>query len=194
MVENGATFRRKRRTARPLDAVRLEELAVAYVARFATSAGKLDAYLRRKLSERGWEGDSDPAIDALVGRFVEKSWVDDAAYGRAKAQGLLARGYGPRRIEQALRAADLAESLRHELGPDEVGRREAVVAYARRRGLGPFGASEPHDADARHRLREKRLAALLRAGHEFDAARRVLDAASIEELEQWVAEAQDAAS
>ncbi len=193
MVEDGATFRRKRRTPKPLDRVRIEELALAYVARFATSAGKLEAYLHRKLRERGWDGEGDPDIEALVARFVEKSYVDDAVYGRAKAQGLLARGYGARRVDQALKAADIGEGLRAELGPDESERREAAVAFARRRRFGPFDAAEPRDVDARHKLREKRLAAMLRAGHDFDAARRVLDAATIEELEQWVAEARDAA-
>lgn len=193
MVEDGATFRRKRRTPKALDRVRIEELALAYVARFATSAGKLEAYLHRKLRERGWDGEGDPDVEALVARFVEKSYVNDAVYGRAKAQGLLARGYGARRVDQALKAADIGEGLRAELGPDESERREAAVAFARRRRFGPFDAAEPHDVDARHKLREKRLAAMLRAGHDFDAARRVLDAATIEELEQWVAEARDAA-
>lgn len=173
--------------------MRLEELALAYVARFATSAGRLEAYLRRKLRERGWDDDGDPGVGALVARFVEQSFVDDAAYGRSKAQGLLARGYGARRVEQVLRAAEIGEDLRRELGPEEYERRAALVTFARRRGFGPFGAAEPQDVDARHRMREKRLAAMLRAGHGFDAARRVLDAATIEELEQWVAEARDAA-
>ena len=42
---------RERKPPRPLDAARLNEMALAYVARFATSAGKLSDYLRRKLRE-----------------------------------------------------------------------------------------------------------------------------------------------
>ena len=41
--------RRERRPPKPLDAVRMEELALAYVARFATSAAKVKTYLNRKL-------------------------------------------------------------------------------------------------------------------------------------------------
>jgi len=193
MVKDGARFRRHGRAPKPLDRARLEELALAYVARFATSAGKLEAYLRRKLRERGWDDDGDPGIGELVNRFVDKSYVDDAVYGRSKAQGLLARGYGARRVDQALRAAEIGEDLRRELGPEEGERRAALLTFARRRGFGPFGVPEPDDGETRHKLREKRLAAMLRAGHDFDAARRVLDAATIEELEQWVAEAQGAA-
>ena len=191
MTTGQATSRRRKRTPKPLDRTRLEDLALAYVARFSTSAGKLRAYLRRKLRERGWEGEAEPDVEGLVARFVERNYVDDEAYGRAKAQGLLARGYGSRRVEQALRAADIEEQLRSDLAPEEGERRRAVLALARRRGFGPFGAPLPQDAEVARKLHEKRLAAMLRAGHDFDAARRVLAAATIEELEEWVAEALD---
>lgn len=210
MAGDGARFRRKHGQARPLDEPRLEELALAYVARFATSTGKLEAYLRRKLRERGWAGEREPDIAALVARHVANGWIDDAAWGRSKAQGLLARGYGARRVEQTLRGAEIDGGLRAELEPDELARREATLTFARRRGFGPFGARAPGtgsqdgpadgpadgpgDREARRKLNEKRLAAMLRAGHEYGAARRVLDAATIEELEQWVAEARDSAS
>ena len=188
MVDDYATGRGIRRTPKPLDRTGLEELALAYVARFATSAGKLTAYLQRKLRERGFDGDEPPDLDGLVERFVAKGYVDDEVFGRAKANGLLARGYGARRIEQALRAADIGENLRGELAPAEGARREAAFALARRRRFGPFDQTSDKSAEELHKQREKRLAAMLRAGHEFDHARRVLDAATIKELEEWVAE------
>ena len=69
MDDERATTGRTRRRAKPLDRTRLEELAVAYVARFATSAGKLKAYLQRKLRERGWAGAGrqDPGEVAVRG-------------------------------------------------------------------------------------------------------------------------------
>lgn len=192
MDHDDATSRRKRRTVRPLDALRLEELALAYVARFATSSGKLRSYLARKLRERGWEGEGQVDLDGLVERFVVKGFVDDEMYGRMKRNGLLARGYGARRIEQDLRAADIAEPLRRQLDPGDGARREAAIVYARRRRFGPFDDGRPPVGDEAQKQREKRLAAMIRAGHGFDAARHVIDAATIEELEEWVAEARDA--
>ena len=47
---------KKARIAPPLDEAGLNELALAYVARYATSRAKLLAYLARKLRERGWGG------------------------------------------------------------------------------------------------------------------------------------------
>lgn len=177
----------------PLDAQRLEELALAYVARFATSAGRLAAYCRRKLRERGYAGAQDgaapPDIDAMVERFIAKGYVDDASYARVKTGGLLRRGYGARRVDQALRADAIGETLREAVAPGEADRREAAAAYARRRRLGPFARDGLAAPDPR--AREKQLAALLRAGHDPRHARRVLAARSPGELDDWVAEARE---
>ena len=51
MVKEPPSNGRKPRSSRPLDKARLEELALAYVARFATSAARLESYLARKLRE-----------------------------------------------------------------------------------------------------------------------------------------------
>lgn len=186
-----ASSRRSRKPAAPLDAARLEELALAYVARFATSAGRLAAYCRRKLRERGHAGQDEgrppPDVAVLVERFVAKGFVDDAGFARAKAEGLLRRGYGARRVGQALRGDGIAEPLRDAVSPGEAGRREAATAYARRRRFGPFARDTLAEPD--RTAREKQLAALLRAGHDSSHARHVLTAASLGELDEWIEEA-----
>lgn len=179
--------RKERRVPKPLDPARMEEMALAYVARFATSAGKLSDYLRRKLRERGWEAEASPDIPALVGRFVAIGYVDDATYARGKAQGLLRRGYGARRIDQALGAAGIAEPLREESHGSDVERRRAVLVLARKRRFGPFGVVPLSDRAAR----EKQVGAMLRAGHPLDHAREVVNAVSVEALEEWVDETDD---
>lgn len=185
--------RRVRSAPPPLDARRLEELSLAYVARFATTAGRLAVYCRRKLRERGYVGAEDgtppPDVDGLVAKFVAAGYVDDAGYARMKAGSLLRRGYGARRVEQALRADAVAGELREAVTPDESARRQAAAQYAERRRLGPFmrpGSPEPDP-----RLREKQLAALLRAGHDASHARRVLAAATPAEVAEWIGEALD---
>lgn len=175
------------RVPKPIDAARLDEMALAYVARFATSAGKLADYLKRKLRERGWEGEEAPDIVALVERFVQVGYVDDATYARSKAQGLLRRGYGARRIDQALGAAGIAEPLREESRGNEAERRRAAIVMARRRRFGPFGTGDRTD----RALREKHVAAMLRAGHPLDHVRQVVNAVSEQALEEWVDEATD---
>lgn len=171
------------RQAKPLDPARLEELALAYVARFAVSAAKLRDYLHRKLRERGWEGEGEPPVAAIAERFVATGYIDDAAYARAKSGSLLRRGYGSRRVDQALQAAGIDEADRVEARADEAGQRRAALTMARKRRFGPFGGVSPDRAQ-----REKQLAAMLRAGHPLDSARLLVNAASVEAAEAWAAE------
>jgi regulatory protein len=188
MAGDGQAMKRARSRAKPLDAARLEELALTYVARFATSAAKLERYLVRKVRERGWDGESEPPIAALVERYVALGYVDDALFARARAGGLLRRGYGPRRIGQALVEAGIGEEVRKETRPSEAAERRAALALARKRRLGPFG---PELVDRARR--EKQLAAMLRAGHRLDTAREIVDAASQEAAERWAEECDEEA-
>ena len=180
------TQTRPKRPPRPLDSARLNELALAYVARFATSAAKVEDYLRRKLRERGWEGEEDAPIKALVGRLVEAGYVDDTAFARAKSGSLLRRGYGQRRIGQALGAAGIAAEVREDVRAGQGAQRLAALALARKRRFGPFGEKAEDRAQ-----REKQLSAMLRAGHPLDSARELVNAPSVAAAEQWAADAEE---
>jgi regulatory protein len=180
------TTPRERRKPRPLDPAKLDELALAYVARFATSAARLERYLVRKLRERGWDGERAPDLAVLVGRYVALGYVDDAAYARAKGGSLLRRGYGPRRVRQALAEAGIDEAVRDEARAGAAAERRAALALARKRGFGPFGSTRPD-----RQQREKQLAAMLRAGHPLDSAREMVDAASEAAAEEWAAACDD---
>ncbi len=175
---------------KPLGAARLEELALAYTARFAVSAAKLADYLRRKLRERGWEGDSEgggePPIDAIVERFVAAGYVDDAAYARAKSTSMLRRGLGMRRVSQAMDMAGIAGEDREAARAGPGTQRRAALAFARKRRFGPYG---PPPAD--RAAREKQIAALLRAGHPLDSARELVNAASEAAAELWAGQADE---
>jgi regulatory protein len=162
--------RKPRKPRPPLEPASLDELALAYVGRFATSRSKLAAYLNRKLRERGWDGERPPDVEALVERLSSAGYVDDAAYALSKSRSLTARGYGLRRVSQTLRAAGVDEEdsgeARELAEADAV---EAALRFARRRRIGPFGQA----SDDRSQ-REKALAAMVRAGHSFALASAIL--------------------
>lgn len=183
MVTKPRSYERKaKRPPKPLDARRLNDLALHYVARFATSAAKLEDYLRRKLRERGWEGEVEPDLRALTENFVAAGYIDDEAYARAKSGALLRRGFGNRRIGQALNAAGIAEEIRVEVRAGAAAERSAALALAAKRRFGPFGASEL-DRPAR----DKQIAAMLRAGHSFDTARALVGASDVKMAQDWAA-------
>jgi regulatory protein len=159
-----------RRSPPPLDVAKLERLALRYVERYATTRGKLLGYLRRKLRERGWEGDAAPAPEAIVARFAEQQYVDDAGFAEARATAMTRRGLGGRRVRETLRIAGVEES---DLGPArevvESGAVASALSLARRKRIGPYAAERLDPA-----MRQKALTAFLRAGHSFELARRIL--------------------
>ena len=185
MEDDGSRERGRKRPPKPLNPAAFEELALAYVARFSTTAVKFERYLARKLRERGWDDNQGPPLAATVERYVALGYIDDAAYARMKSGSLLRRGYGGRRVRQALGEAGVPDKVRDEAAPDEAQARQAALTYARRRRFGPFGDGIPE-----RERRDKQLAAMARAGHSFEHARAVIDAASVSEAEEWAAEAQ----
>ncbi|HTH27161.1 MAG TPA: RecX family transcriptional regulator [Sphingobium sp.] len=149
-----------------LNSSHLEALALHYAGRYATSRAKLTAYLDRKLRERGWEEDGPPPVAGLVERMAALGYVDDAAFATARGTALVRRGYGPRRVAQALDQAGIEAADRAAVLADT--RREqwrAADTFARRRRIGPYGTEPPARED-----RQKQIAAFVRAGHDFATA------------------------
>ena len=149
-----------RRAPQPLTEPALQELALRYVGKYATTRSKLRAYLARKLHERGWDGDREPDPEALANHFAELGYIDDASYALVQSRSLSGRGYGKRRLTQELRLAGVDEADSSAV--------DAALRFAERRRLGPFA-----NAAADPRQREKWIAALVRAGHGFGLARAI---------------------
>lgn len=164
-------MQQRRKNRRPLTAAKLEEMALNYVSRFATSRAKLVTYLTRKVFELGWDGAGSPRVEELADRFVRLGYIDDRAFALSKARSLTGRGYGERRVSQALATAGIGEDDGREAR--DLAEEEAVAAalrFARRRAIGPY-ADEPFD----RAQRERALAAMIRAGHRFPIARAIVD-------------------
>lgn len=161
----------KRKPRPPLDREKLNELALAYVGRFATTRAKLRSYLARKVRERGWDGSAGADFEAVADRFAALGYIDDAAYALSKSRSLTGRGYGLRRVEHSLRSAGVEETdtiaARELAQSDSV---ESALRFAERRRLGPFARQS-----ADRKSRERALAAMVRAGHAFGLARAILD-------------------
>jgi regulatory protein len=166
---------RHTRIRKPLDSEALNRLALHYVGRYATTCAKLTAYLRRKVGERGWVDGNTPDIDAIVHRCAELGYVDDRAFAETRAASLNRRGYGPRRIGAALQGAGISRDLTADVMPDDASALIAAEVYAKRKRLGAFG---PVHTDPK--LRQRQFAAMLRAGHSFDLAKRFTSAVSTE--------------
>jgi len=169
----------------PLDPEGLERLGLHYAGRYATTRSKLAAYLVRKVRERGWSGEAAPesVVESLVERFAGLGYVDDRAFASARAASLMRRGYGERRVEQALRAAGIGEEEGEPARTEaKEGAWAAALRFAERKRIGPWAETEP-DRDTRH----KAFGAMIRAGHPIDIARRLLESkpGEIPESDTW---------
>jgi regulatory protein len=172
----------RRRIVKPITAKRLENIAAAYVDRYASSAGRLrDVLLRRVRKARHAEApvvdDAETIIEGIVAKYVTGGVLNDRRFAEHKADALRRRGTSQRRIREKLALARVGRddvdhalaSLRDESDGD--GEFAAAVALARRRRLGPFA-----DPAIRRERRDKHLAAMGRAGFALGLARRVIDA------------------
>lgn len=179
--------RSQERPSPPLTREGLERAALRYLERFSASTASLRrvlmARVERSAREHGTERAEGVAwIEALLARYIESGLLNDAVYAEAKAASLRRRGASSRAIRDHLATrgvdAEVAVVALERTDEDGGGGESAedsadVVAarmLARRRRLGPYRAP---DQRAQNRARD--LAALGRAGFDYQTARRVID-------------------
>ncbi len=175
-----------------VDPAYLERAALYYLERYASSSANLRRVLMRKVQKRSF-GSEDGAppeaaawIDALIEKLTRLKLLDDAAYAEGRTRRLYAEGKSLGRIKQTLaakgirsEAAEAALDNLREESAEPVSDLPAAIAYARRRRLGPFRT----DAETRREMRQKDMAALARRGFASDVVRRIINAASIADVE-----------
>jgi regulatory protein len=189
----------RRRRSRPITPAYLENAALHYLERFASSSANLKRVLMRKVMRAAAGGNGDRAegerlVDAIVARYVAAGLVDDKTYAAQRAASLRRQGnsrfamrgkLAMKGVESALIEATLVE-LDKESAEGEIA---AACALVRRRRLGPF-----RPATTRKDAWQKDLAALARAGFSLGVARRVLgakDAGALEAMARGEAEDRD---
>jgi len=179
---------RPKKKPRKATAAALENAALYYLERFATSSENLKRVLMRRVERSARHHGTDPdegagVVDALIGRYLDCGLLDDAAYARTQAASMNRHGKSMRairaRLMQKLVSADDIEAaldaLAEETSDPDLA---AAVAYAKKRRLGPWRTREK-DANER----EKELAALARSGFSYSIARRIVEAGEATEFE-----------
>jgi regulatory protein len=170
---------------RKLTAASLENAALHYLGRFASSSTNLRRILLRKVARAA--PSDDPAegprlVEELIARYLRNGLLDDRAYAAQAAASLARRGTSRFSIAGRLQQKGVPAALVKETldalaagGSSEIA---AACALVRRRRLGPYRAG-PNSPESRR----KDLASLARAGFGLDVARRVLEVPDIDALE-----------
>ena len=155
--------------------------ATYYLRRYPATAARFRRVMLRKIDRSlafhgGDRDEAEALLAALTEQLVDGGWLDDRRFTDARVQELHRRGTSRRGIAAKMAAlgaprelVDDALARLAERSPDP--EREAAVALARRRRLGP-SRTDPEQRAAR---REKNLAALARAGFGYGIAKEIID-------------------
>lgn len=181
--------RQTQRRPRKATSKSLENAALHYLNRYASSAENLRRLLRARVQRSTRHHDTDlkkgmDLVDQLIARLQSAGLLNDGDYARARARALHRRGAGLPAIRAKLRAKGVSrsdiEAALAAIGADtEESQLRAALNYARRRRIGPY-RSETLRAD--HRDRD--LAALARQGHSLDLCMRVIESRDLADLER----------
>jgi regulatory protein len=165
----------------------LENAALYYLQRYATSAENLRRVLARKVKRscafhKLPEDEFHPMIEDLIKRYTSSGLLNDNSFAEARATTLRRQGKSRRAIEARLQAkglgkADIARAM-NKAGGGEDDEFKAAQAFAKKKKLGPWRAKPLADLKAA----QKEMAALARAGFDYETARKVLDY-SLDEVE-----------
>ena len=157
----------------------LENAALYYLQRYATSAENLRRVLARKVKRscafhKVPEDEFHPLIDKLILRYQSSGLLNDKGFAEAKAATLRRQGKSRRAIEAKLKEkglgrADIATALEKTGGEDEDDFK-AACALAKKKKLGPWRAKPLKDQKGA----QKEMAAMARAGFSYDTAKRAL--------------------
>ena len=180
--------KRRPKVTRKVSATSLENAALYYLGRFATSSENLRQVLERRILRAAKHHDTDiKACNQLVGdliqRYLESGILNDGIYAQTQAASMNRRGKSLRAIRARLRqkavSSDVIDDALAVLA-GEVGQLDlaAAIAYARKRRLGPYRSNIGKPKNP-----EKELAALARSGFSYALALRILEAKDIDELE-----------
>jgi regulatory protein len=160
----------------------LYKSALHYLERYAASQAGVRAVLQRNLKRRERRGEALPEqaqqwIEQAVNKLSAAGYLNDKAFAETKLVALRRAGASARVIKMKLthKGVDTA-TLEAVLESDESNDKEAALAYAKRRRLGPFA-----DARTRTEKRDKHIAALVRAGFSLSLARDLV-AGKLEEI------------
>lgn len=179
MSEEPRSEKRERKQPRKISPRYLENAALHYLKRYASTTTQLRRVMSRRITRslRVHGGDKEQALawlDALVEKLVRNGLMNDQAFAHSRATSLRAGGRSARVITQKLRqkgvGVELAAQSTRE-ATSTVSEEAAALIWARKKRLGPFSK----DPAARAERRQKDLASLARAGFSYAVARKVID-------------------
>ena len=182
----------ERKIPRRVSEQSLRNAALKYIDRFATSRENLRHVLMRRVQKSAYYHDisieeAQSWIEKILDKLEQANFINDTRYAEGRAGALHRKGTSLRVIRMKLKEKGISEpniqqalsNLEEETQSENL-ERDAAIALARRRRLGPWRLHEKREA-----MRDKDMAALARAGFSYDLAQEIINAENLEELEGY---------
>lgn len=191
---------RKKRTPRKISSRYLENAALYYLQRYATSVENLRRVLTRKVNKSCAFHETPPEpfypeIEALLQRYIATGLLNDKTYAEGRVSSLRRQGRSRQAIAAKLQVKGLArddidaalETVDTETEADNDAGHDAeftaALKLAKKRKIGPYRTKPlPDDRLLQRKQQQREMAVLARGGFSFDIAQRAL-AYDLEEYE-----------
>ena len=157
---------------------RLRNVALYYLDRFESSEENLRSVLKRRIDKYAFFDKAyNPTLayqwaEEVIAECLKQNFVNDTRYVEFKVNSYLNAGKSRRYIEQKLKQKGIDENVVAQFFDDDnYSELETALNFARKKKIGRFRIDE----SARLENRQKDLAALVRAGFDYDVAKTVLE-------------------
>lgn len=190
MDKKPASQPKNKRPPRKISARYLENAALYYLQRYATSVDNLRRVLTRKVNRSCTFHDVPPdefypQIESLLARYIQSGLLNDQGYASARVASLRRQGKSRQAIFSKLQTKGLGKdaiaaalaALDQDAGENTDLEMVAAVKLARKRKLGRFNPSPETDPLLRRKETQREMGIMARGGFSFDVARQALDAA-----------------
>ena len=196
-------YRKKRKkrdpnwVPKPITVKQIEWASNKYLERFVATEMQLRRVLKRRLI-RNWRARGDKVteeekqmgeglVSAQVKKVMDAGRIKDDKVALMWVEHFTNRGKSAPFIRMKLREKgveseiiDDAIAQIHDQMQDPA--LEAAVTYARKRRLGAYRRNESKQTERK----QKDIAAMMRAGHRYDVVSKVIDCATVEEVESLI--------
>ncbi len=177
MIENDKKSAFPLRRKRKITPSRLKNIALYYLQRFDSSADNLRQVLNCRVfnyARENPEFDRQMAavwIEEIIADFERYGYLDDARYAETKIASYLAAGKSKHYIRQKMKQKGIGDIIIDRiLSEAEIDETGAAENFARKKKIGPFRKN----GEEQNTCRQKDLAAMVRAGFDYEIAKKVI--------------------
>ncbi len=168
---------KSKRPIKKITPQRLKNIGLYYLKRFESSVENLRSVLQKRVNQYAKtnpEFDKQEAyqwVENILAEFEKLHYLDDERFTEIKVRHYLSTGKPARYIKNKLREKGIANAQIEEMLDDfGYNPQEMALKLAKRKKIGPFRPDE----ESRKLNRQKDMAALIRAGFDYDVVSEIM--------------------